>query len=193
MHGCARVPLPDIAAGPQAIGGDGPVAHHMQPARFARHPQAGLVHAGHRDGQGLSLLAGRLRRQPCDRTPTEGLDRARRQGHPVPFPQQGPQSRHRQVLRIAQVGRPGLQARPTLHRPGHVRGKGRPRPGAAVGAAHHMGPVFRHGQGRRVVPVWPGWPPAWRPRDRRRLRGRGGAAGPSCEGGWPLLPLCRWS
>ncbi len=145
MHGRARVRLPDIAAGPHAVAGDGLVADDVQPKRFPCHPQAGLVHARHRDGQGLSPLVRGLRRQPCGRAAAEGLDRARRQRHSVQFPQ----PRHRQVLGVAQVGRLRLQTRAEAYRSGHVRGEGRPRPGPAAGAAHRMRPVLGHGQGRR--------------------------------------------
>ncbi len=57
------------------------------------------------------------------------------------------------MLRVAQVGHQGLQARTVPHRPGHARGEGRPRPGSATGAAHGMRPVLGHlqGRGRRQV------------------------------------------
>ena len=84
VHGrAAAVRRPDVAAAPQAVEGELPVADHVQPNPFPRHPQRGLVHADHGEGQDpCPQLCGAVR------LPAEGLDRARGQLHPVQFPEQ---------------------------------------------------------------------------------------------------------
>ena len=77
----------------------------------------------------------------------------------------------------------------TAGSPAATRGRAAPQPPHRVGQWSSWSST--RSTCRRVRPAWPGWPPGLRPCDRRRLRVRGGAAGPSCEGGWPLLPLCR--
>ena len=151
VHGrAAAVRRPDVAAVPQAVERVLPVADHVQPDPLPRHPQRGLVHAGHRQRQDLLPQLRGAVRQPCGRPSAEGLDRARGQLHPVRVPQQVAQPRHRQVLHIPQVGRQLLQARAELHRPVHARGKRGPRAGPAAGAAHRLRPVLHHEQGRRL-------------------------------------------
>ena len=124
----------------------------------------------------LRLLARGLRRQPRGRPAAEGLNRGRRQGHPVPLPQQGPRARHRQVLRMAQVDHQRLQAGTELHWPGRLRREGRPRADPAARTADGLRPVLGHRQGRRrrqVVHLAPRRDPG-----RRAGQGRTAAAAP---------------
>lgn len=109
VHRNPGILRPDLAAAAQPVVGKVGVAEHVQPGGAVRQAQAGLVHAGHREGQGAASQTGQARPVvPCHPA-AQVLDRAGGQRHPVQFPQQTREAGHRQVLGVAQVGHQGGQ------------------------------------------------------------------------------------